>query len=74
MASLKFLWVAAIILTSRPFSIFHLPTTLSAAEFTAFAGITDVTEIRFQPTILTATPDEDRAAATARASDAGKAF
>jgi FMN-dependent NADH-azoreductase len=40
----------------------------------SFAGITDVTEIRFQPTVLTATPDQDRAAAAARAADAGKAF
>jgi FMN-dependent NADH-azoreductase len=44
------------------------------SDWLRFAGITDVTEIRFQPTILTATPDEDRAAATARAADAGKAF
>ena len=28
------------------------------SDWLRFAGITDVTEIRFQPTILTATPDE----------------
>jgi FMN-dependent NADH-azoreductase len=43
-------------------------------DWLRFAGITDVTEIRFQPAVLTATPDQDRAAAAARAADAGKAF
>jgi FMN-dependent NADH-azoreductase len=43
-------------------------------DWLRFAGITDVTEIRFQPTVLTATPDADRAVAAARAADAGKAF
>ena len=43
-------------------------------DWLRFAGITDVIEIRFQPTVLTATPDQDRAVATARAADAGKAF
>ena len=43
-------------------------------DWLRFAGITDVTEIRFQPTVLTAIPDQDRAAAAARAADAGKAF
>jgi len=41
-------------------------------DWLRFAGFTDVTEIRFQPTELTATPDQDRAAAVARAADAGK--
>ena len=44
------------------------------SDWLRFAGITDVTEIRFQPTVLTATPDADRAVAAARAADAGKAF
>jgi FMN-dependent NADH-azoreductase len=39
-----------------------------------FVGVTDVTEIRFQPTILTASPKEDRAAARAAAREAGKTF
>jgi FMN-dependent NADH-azoreductase len=39
-----------------------------------FCGITDVTEIRFQPTVLTASPDDDRDAAHAVARDAAKTF
>ena len=37
-------------------------------------SITEVTEVRFQPNLLTATPDEDQAAAHSRARDAGKTF
>ena len=36
-------------------------------DWLRFAGITDITELRFQPTILTATPAEDRGAAHATA-------
>jgi len=43
-------------------------------DWLRFIGITDITEIRFQPTVLTANPDEDRAAAQAQARDAAKAF
>lgn len=32
-------------------------------DWLRFAGVTNVTKIRFQPTILTASPAEDRAAA-----------
>jgi FMN-dependent NADH-azoreductase len=43
-------------------------------DWLRFAGVTDVTEIRFQPTILTATPAEDRAAAHTAARNAAKVF
>ena len=43
-------------------------------DWLRFVGVTDVTEIRFQPNMLTATPDEDRAAALEAAREAGKAF
>ena len=43
-------------------------------DWLRFIGVTDVTEIRFQPTILTATPDDDRAAAHAAAREAAKTF
>jgi FMN-dependent NADH-azoreductase len=43
-------------------------------DWLRFIGVTDVTEIRFQPTILTATPAEDRAAAHAAAREAAKTF
>ncbi|MEV8614445.1 NAD(P)H-dependent oxidoreductase [Amycolatopsis sp. NPDC051373] len=43
-------------------------------DWLRFVGVTEVTEVRFQPTILTATPDQDRAAALTAARDAGKAF
>ena len=39
-----------------------------------FIGINDITEIRFQPNILTATPDVDRALASQQARDAAKRF
>ena len=44
------------------------------SDWLRFIGVTDVTEIRFQPTILTATPGEDRAAAHAAAREAAKTF
>jgi FMN-dependent NADH-azoreductase len=43
-------------------------------DWLRFAGFTDVTEIRWQPTVLTATRDADEAAALQRAADAGKRF
>ena len=43
-------------------------------DWLRFVGVTDVTEIRFQPTLLTATPAEDRAAAHAAAREAAKVF
>ena len=43
-------------------------------DWLRFVGVEDVTEIRFQPTILTATPDDDRATAHAAARDAAKVF
>jgi FMN-dependent NADH-azoreductase len=43
-------------------------------DWLRFAGITDVTEVRWQPTVLTGTPDEDRAAAARQATEAGTKF
>lgn len=43
-------------------------------DWLRFIGVTDVTEIRFQPTVLTATPAEDRAAAHAAAREVAKKF
>ena len=43
-------------------------------DWLRFTGVTDVTEIRFQPTILTASPAEDRDAAHAAARNAAKVF
>jgi FMN-dependent NADH-azoreductase len=43
-------------------------------DWLRFVGVTDVTEIRFQPTLLTPTPAEDRAAAHAAAREAAKVF
>jgi FMN-dependent NADH-azoreductase len=43
-------------------------------DWLRFIGITDVTEVRFQPAILTATPAEDRDAAHAGAREAAKVF
>lgn len=44
------------------------------SDWLRFVGVTDITEIRFQPTLLTASPDEDRATARAAAREAGKTF
>jgi FMN-dependent NADH-azoreductase len=43
-------------------------------DWLRFVGVTDVTEIRFQPTILTPAPAEDRAAAHTAARNAAKVF
>lgn len=43
-------------------------------DWLRFVGIDDVTEIRWQPNILTASPEEDRVAAIGRAADAGSRF
>ena len=43
-------------------------------DWLRFAGFTDVTEIHWQPTVLTATRDTDKAAALQRAADAGSSF
>lgn len=43
-------------------------------DWLRFIGVADVTEVRFQPTILTAAPDQDRAAALNEAREAGKKF
>jgi len=39
-----------------------------------FAGFTDVAEIRWQPTVVTASRDTDKAAALQRAAEAGRRF
>lgn len=43
-------------------------------DWLRFAGITDVTEIRWQPTVLTATREDDKLAAIQRSADAGRTF
>jgi FMN-dependent NADH-azoreductase len=43
-------------------------------DWLRFAGFTDVTEVPWQPTVLTATRDADKAAALQRAADAGSSF
>jgi FMN-dependent NADH-azoreductase len=43
-------------------------------DWLRFAGFTDVTEIHWQPTVLTATRDADKAAALQRAADVGRRF
>ncbi|WIX82234.1 NAD(P)H-dependent oxidoreductase [Amycolatopsis carbonis] len=43
-------------------------------DWLRFVGVTDVTEVRFQPTILTGTRNQDRDAALVAARDAGNAF
>ena len=43
-------------------------------DWLRFVGVDDITEVRFQPTILTPTVTEDRDAAHARARDAAKTF
>jgi FMN-dependent NADH-azoreductase len=43
-------------------------------DWLRFAGITEVTDVRWQPTVLTPTRADDRAAALERASLAGKSF
>ena len=41
------------------------------SDWLRFVGVTDVTEIRFQPTLLTASPEVDRATARAPPRQAG---
>lgn len=43
-------------------------------EWLQLVGITDITEVRFQPTVLTATPEADRDAADQRARDVARTF
>lgn len=43
-------------------------------DWLRFVGIDDVTEVRWQPTVLTASREEDRAAAIKRAAEAGSQF
>jgi FMN-dependent NADH-azoreductase len=43
-------------------------------DWLRYAGFTDVTEIRWQPTVLTAARDTDKAAALQRAAEAGRRF
>ncbi|MGQ0843567.1 MAG: FMN-dependent NADH-azoreductase [Sporichthyaceae bacterium] len=43
-------------------------------DWLKFVGITDISEVRFQPSILTATRDDDLAAALKRAAEAGSSF
>ena len=43
-------------------------------DWLRFVGVTDVTEVRFQPTVLTASPDQDRATALNAAREAAKKF
>jgi FMN-dependent NADH-azoreductase len=43
-------------------------------DWLRFVGVAEVTKIRFQPTILTATPAEDRASAHTAARNAAKVF
>lgn len=43
-------------------------------DWLRFVGLTDVTEIHWQPTVLTASREVDKAAALQRSADAGKSF
>jgi FMN-dependent NADH-azoreductase len=43
-------------------------------DWLRFAGITDVTQVRWQPTILTASREDEKAVALKRAVDAGRDF
>ena len=43
-------------------------------DWLRFAGFTDVAEIGWQPTVLTATRDTDKTAALQRAAEAGSHF
>jgi len=43
-------------------------------DWLRFAGFTDVTEVRWQPDVLTATRDADKTAALQRAAEAGRRF
>ena len=52
------------------------PTSTPAffSDWLRFAGFTDVTETHWQPTVLTATHDADKALALQCAADAGSRF
>jgi FMN-dependent NADH-azoreductase len=43
-------------------------------DWLRYAGFTDVAEVRWQPTVVTATRDTDKAAALQRAAEAGRRF
>ena len=43
-------------------------------DWLRYAGFTDVTEVRWQPTVVTASRDADKAAALQRAAEAGRRF
>lgn len=71
---------AAVVYTSGVYSVGAPPAfgrdfhSTFFTDWLHFIGIEEVAEIRFQPTVLTASRDEDRAAALERAADAGKRF
>jgi FMN-dependent NADH-azoreductase len=44
------------------------------SDWLRFAGFTDVAEVRWQPTVVTASRDADKAAALQRAAEAGRRF
>ncbi|HUN35039.1 MAG TPA: NAD(P)H-dependent oxidoreductase, partial [Trebonia sp.] len=43
-------------------------------DWLRYAGFTDIAEVRWQPTVLTAARDADKAAALQRAAEAGRRF
>jgi FMN-dependent NADH-azoreductase len=43
-------------------------------DWLRFAGITDLTQVRWQPTILTTTREDDRSTALKQAAEAGRTF
>jgi SnoaL-like domain len=49
-------------------------TVVSVGTFMCVHGVTHMTEIHWQPTVLTASRDTDRAEALQRSADAGKEF
>ncbi|TWE10285.1 FMN-dependent NADH-azoreductase [Rudaeicoccus suwonensis] len=71
---------AAVVYTSGVYSVGAPPAygrdfhSTFFTDWLHFVGIDQVTEIRWQPTVLTATRDEDRAAALERATEAGRTF
>jgi FMN-dependent NADH-azoreductase len=71
---------AAAVYTSGVYSVGAAPAfgrdfhSTFFTDWLHFIGIDQVTEIRWQPTIRTASRDQDRAAALERAADAGRSF
>ncbi len=71
---------AAVVYTSGVYSVGAAPAfgrdfhSTFFTDWLHFIGIDQVTEIRWQPTVLTASRDQDRAAALERAAAAGKGF